>query len=74
MRILGTVKFYNTEKGFGFIAPEAGGRDVFVHATAVQRAGIPFLEQDMRVSFALMDDTRGRGQQAVELQLEEDRV
>ena len=74
MRNFGTVKFYNTDKGFGFIAPEDGGRDVFVHATAVQKAGIPFLEQDMRISFDVMDDAKGRGLQAVSLQLEQDRT
>jgi cold shock protein len=74
MRSLGTVKFYNTEKGFGFIAPKDGGKDVFVHATAVQKAGIPYLEQDMRMSYDVMDDARGRGLQAVNLQLEEDRL
>ena len=73
MRSLGTVKFYNTDKGFGFIALEDGGRDVFVHATAVQKAGIPYLEQDMRISFDVMDDAKGRGLQAVNLQLEQDR-
>ena len=73
MRSFGTVKFYNTDKGFGFIAPEDGGRDVFVHATAVQKAGIPYLEQDMRISFDVMDDAKGRGMQAVSLQLEQDR-
>ncbi len=73
MRIFGIVKFYNTDKGFGFIAPEDGSRDVFVHATAVQKAGIPYLEQDMRITFDVMDDTKGRGLQAVNLQLEQDR-
>jgi cold shock protein len=73
MRSFGTVKFYNTDKGFGFIAPEDGVRDVFVHATAVQKAGIPYLEQDMRVSFDVLDDAKGRGLQAVNLQLEQDR-
>jgi cold shock protein len=74
MRNLGTVKFYNTDKGFGFIAPEDGGRDVFVHATAVQKAGIPYLEQDMKISFDVVDDAKGRGLQAVQLQLEKDRT
>jgi cold shock protein len=74
MRSFGTVKFYNTDKGFGFIAPRDGGKDVFVHATAVQKAGIPYLEQDMPVSYDVMDDARGRGMQAVNLQLEEDRL
>jgi cold shock protein len=73
MRSFGTVKFYNTDKGFGFIAPESGGRDVFVHASAVQKAGVPYLEQDMRISFDMLDDAKGRGLQAVNLQLEQDR-
>jgi cold shock protein len=73
MRSIGTVKFYNTDKGFGFVAPEDGTRDVFVHATAVQKAGIPYLEQDMRISFDVVDDAKGRGLQAVNLQLEQDR-
>jgi cold shock protein len=73
LRGTGIVKFYNTDKGFGFIAPEDGGRDVFVHATAVQKAGIPYLEQDMRISFDVVDDAKGRGLQAVNLQLEQDR-
>lgn len=73
MRSLGIVKFYNTDKGFGFIAPESGGRDVFVHASAVQKAGVPYLEQDMRISFDMLDDAKGRGFQAVNLQLEQDR-
>jgi CspA family cold shock protein len=73
MRSFGTVKFYNTDKGFGFIAPEDGARDVFVHASAVQKAGIPYLEQDMRISFDVVDDAKGRGLQAVALQLEQDR-
>jgi cold shock protein len=73
MRSIGTVKFYNTDKGFGFVAPEDGTRDVFVHATAVQKAGIPYLEQDMRISFDVVDDAKGRGLQAMNLQLEQDR-
>jgi CspA family cold shock protein len=69
MRQTGTVKFFNQEKGFGFISPETGGKDVFVHITAVQRSGIPQLDQGMRVSFEVQPDKRGRGPQAVELQL-----
>ena len=70
MRRLGTVKFFNKEKGFGFITPEDGGRDIFVHVSAVQRAGVPYLEDGMMLSFDVVDDSRGRGQQATELQLE----
>ncbi len=68
-RLLGTVKFFNKEKGFGFITPEGGARDVFVHVSAVQKAGLPHLNDGMKVSFATEDDTRGRGPQAVSIQL-----
>jgi cold shock protein len=70
MRRKGTVKFFNKDKGFGFIAPEDGGKDVFVHISAVQRGGIPWLEEGMKMSFDVLDDSRGRGPQATELQLE----
>lgn len=70
MRRFGSVKFFNRDKGFGFIAPEDGGRDVFVHISAVQRAGLPYLEDGMRLSFDVIDDQRGRGQQATSLQIE----
>ena len=65
----GTVKFFDKERGFGFIAPEGGGRDVFVHVSTVQRAGVPHLEEGMALSYATEDDTRGRGPQAINLQL-----
>jgi cold shock protein len=67
MRINGTVKFFNTAKGFGFIEPDEGGKDVFVHATAVEAAGIRALNEGDRVSFELADDKRGRGKQASQL-------
>ena len=69
MRQNGTVKFFNQAKGYGFIAPESGGKDVFVHITAVQRSGIPELAEGTKISFDVQDDARGRGPQAVELQL-----
>ncbi len=56
---IGTVKFFNTTKGFGFIAPEGGGKDVFVHATAVQAAGLRSLAEGQRVSFDVQPDARG---------------
>ena len=55
----GTVKFFNTTKGFGFIAPEGGGKDVFVHATAVEAAGLRTLTEGQRVQFDVQPDTRG---------------
>jgi CspA family cold shock protein len=55
----GTVKFYNETKGFGFIAPEGGGKDIFVHATAIERAGLRTLREGQRVSFDTEADARG---------------
>ncbi|MDT9012449.1 MAG: hypothetical protein RL671_1531 [Pseudomonadota bacterium] len=57
---IGTVKFFNTDKGFGFIAPDDGGTDSFVHITAVQAAGMSTLDKDQRVKFELETDQRGR--------------
>jgi CspA family cold shock protein len=54
----GTVKFYNTSKGYGFIAPDDGGKDVFVHATALQRAGLVSLHEGQKVSFDVQTDAR----------------
>jgi CspA family cold shock protein len=54
----GTVKFYNTQKGFGFIQPDDGGKDVFVHATALERAGIRTLNEGQKVSFDTQEDRR----------------
>jgi cold shock protein len=67
MRINGTVKFFNQTKGFGFIEPDGGGKDVFVHATAVEAAGMRALSEGDRVSFELEDDKRGKGKQAAQL-------
>jgi cold shock protein len=69
MRQNGTIKFFNQAKGYGFVSPEGGGKDVFVHVTAVQRSGIPELAEGMRISFEVQPDKRGRGPQAVNLQL-----
>jgi cold shock protein len=68
MRQSGTVKFFNQTKGFGFITPDQGGKDVFVHITAVERSGIGSLDEGMRVSFETEPDKRGKGPKAVELQ------
>lgn len=64
---IGTVKFFNTDKGYGFIAAEDGSGDSFVHITAVERAGMPTLNKDQRVSYELETDRRGK-QSAVNLQ------
>lgn len=56
----GTVKFFNTDKGFGFIQPDDGATDAFVHITAVQAAGMASLNKDQRVSYELETDQRGR--------------
>jgi CspA family cold shock protein len=68
MRVTGTVKFFNTAKGYGFIQPDGGGKDVFVHATALEQAGIRSLNEGDKVSFVLEDDKRGRGKQAGQIQ------
>lgn len=54
----GTVKFFNAEKGFGFIAPDSGGGDVFVHVTAMQRSGIDTLQEGQKLSFEIVRDKR----------------
>jgi cold shock protein len=56
---IGTVKFFNSSKGFGFIAPEGGGKDVFVHATAVEVAGMSSLSEGQRISFEIQPDAKG---------------
>ena len=56
--INGTVKFYNTQKGYGFIQPDDGSKDVFVHATALERAGLRSLVEGQKVSFDTASDRR----------------
>lgn len=67
----GTVKFFNESKGYGFIAPDGGGNDAFVHISAVERSGMNTLRQDQRVSFDLQQDNRGK-MSAVNLQAAEE--
>ncbi len=69
MRQNGTVKFFNHSRGFGFITPESGGKDVFVHITALERSGLPALDEGTKVTFEIEEDRRGRGPQAVGIQL-----
>jgi cold shock protein len=56
----GTVKWFNAHKGFGFIQPESGGRDVFVHISAVERAGLPGLAEGQRITYELVSDPSGK--------------
>lgn len=55
---IGTVKFFNTTKGFGFISPDAGGADVFVHISAVERAGMTNLVEGQKINFEIEQDRR----------------
>jgi cold shock protein len=64
---IGTVKFFNEQKGYGFIQPEDGSGDAFVHITAVEQAGMRTLDKDQRVSYDLEQDQRGKTK-AVNLQ------
>ncbi|MBN2752978.1 MAG: cold-shock protein [Rhodospirillaceae bacterium] len=65
----GTVKWFNAQKGYGFIQPENGGADVFVHISAVERAGLSTLSDGQKVSFELQQDPRKGKTSAVDLKL-----
>jgi CspA family cold shock protein len=65
---IGTVKWFNTQKGYGFIQPEDGSKDVFVHISAVERAGMRSLQEGQRVSFDLEKDQRSGKMSACNLQ------
>ena len=67
----GTVKFFNETKGYGFIAPDGGGNDAFVHISAVERAGMRSLRQDQRIAYDLQQDNRGK-MSAVNIRAAED--
>ena len=69
MRLNGTVKFFNYERGFGFIAPDNGEKDVFVHTSALPQSGVSALKEGDKVSFETEDDTRGRGKKAAKVEL-----
>jgi CspA family cold shock protein len=60
MAIIGTVKFFNSTKGFGFIQPDDGSKDAFVHVTALERAGIPGLAEGQKVSYELETGRDGK--------------
>ena len=63
------MKFFNAERGFGFITPDGGGADVFVHISAVQRSGFELLEPDQRLAFQTLPDRFGKGPKAINLSL-----
>ena len=66
---LGTVKFFNAERGFGFIKPDGGGRDIFVHVSVLTQAGLQTLNEGQRVSYEIEPDKKGKGPKAVNLRL-----
>jgi CspA family cold shock protein len=68
---IGTVKFFNETKGYGFIAPDGGGNDAFVHISAVENSGMRTLRENQRVSYDLQEDRRGK-MAAVNLKAAED--
>lgn len=63
----GTVKFFNADKGYGFIKPDDGGRDIFVHVTAVEQAGLHNLNEGQRIVYEIEPDKKGKGPKAVNL-------
>jgi CspA family cold shock protein len=67
MAMSGIVKFFNGERGYGFIKPDDGGRDVFVHITAVEQAGMKALNEGQRIQFEVEPDKKGKGPKAVNL-------
>lgn len=69
MRLNGTVKFFNAPRGFGFISPDGGESDVFVHASALERSGVSALKEGDKVAFDVEDDSRGKGKQAANITL-----
>jgi cold shock protein len=65
---IGTVKWYNSQKGYGFIQPDDGGKDAFVHVSAIERAGLTDLREGQKVSFELVTDRRSGKTSADKLQ------
>lgn len=68
-RQTGKVKFFNSEKGFGFIMPDDGSKDVFVHVSAVQGSGLPTLMEGQQIRFSIEPDKKGKGPKAVDLEV-----
>ena len=65
----GAIKFFNPDKGYSFIKPDDGGRDIFLHITAVEQAGLKTLAEGQRVTFDIEPDKKGKGPKAVNLKL-----
>ena len=65
---IGTVKWYNSEKGFGFIQPDDGGKDAFVHVSAIERAGMSDLREGQKISYEMVSDKRSGKMSADKLQ------
>lgn len=65
----GTVKFFNADKGFGFITPANGGADIFIHISALQASGLQSLQEGQKVTFDTEPDRRGKGPKAVNIEL-----
>jgi CspA family cold shock protein len=68
-RITGTVKFFNMSKGYGFVTPEDGSKDVFIHVSALESAGIHGLNEGDKITYVPEDDKRGKGKQAAQIEL-----
>jgi CspA family cold shock protein len=66
----GIIKFFNADKGYGFIKPSDGGRDIFVHITAVEQAGLASLNEGQKISFEVEPDKKGKGPKAVNLHVD----
>lgn len=67
----GIVKFFNAEKGYGFIKPDNGGADIFVHISALQASGLTTLAENQKVSYETEPDRRGKGPKAVNLSIDD---
>ncbi|MDA8870952.1 cold-shock protein [Rhizobiaceae bacterium] len=65
----GTVKFFNAEKGYGFITPDEGDKDIFVHISAIEQSGLTTLQEGQAVSFQIEPDRMGKGPKAIELKV-----
>lgn len=66
----GTVKFFNADKGFGFITPSGGGSDIFVHISALQASGLQSLQDGQKVTFDTEPDMRDKGPKAVNIEID----